>query len=547
MKNILSICIIVYLFSSTLFAQSNKIEIDEKIQKVNDLLDKSSISDEMVNILLQAEKDSKEINYSQGILESEKSLARLYLDISNYKTSLKFCNKAEKIAIELEDSKSLSQIYRHRALTFMNLGFLQQGHKDIMSSIDNSKKIEDKNLQHYCMALSYHNLAEYYEKTQASQDTILSCLKKSLKAVENIKGDIKLLEKKHFMIILLNKSLGMFYTGIHEPQRLDLASQYILELLKYRETQPKAFRMDELNTLNSIGRFYDAKKEPEKAIKYASEVLFLEKKSKSPFERHLAYATLANSYESIGDKNLSNQYLSLYSTLVDSINKEEKRSIELPMEHIISDKEESFSKTIGDLLLIIGSIILILLLAGWLLWKRQNRILQKKHKKVIEELIAKKNTLLLREEEATNLIDNDNPTQRSLNIRDKTVESLLLKLEKFEKSKKFIKNEVSLTWLANYMNTNTKSLSEIIRQYKEESFNDYINKLRIKYIVELLYDEPKHREYKISYLAEICGFSSREVFTTVFKKETGISPSYFINNLKKDLDIKSSDVVEYQE
>ncbi|KPE52851.1 AraC family transcriptional regulator [Chryseobacterium indologenes] len=37
---------------------------------------------------------------------------------------------------------------------------------------------------------------------------------------------------------------------------------------------------------------------------------------------------------------------------------------------------------------------------------------------------------------------------------------------------------------------------------------------------------------KISYLAEKSGFSTREVFTVTFKKETGISPSHFIKELK---------------
>lgn len=55
-------------------------------------------------------------------------------------------------------------------------------------------------------------------------------------------------------------------------------------------------------------------------------------------------------------------------------------------------------------------------------------------------------------------------------------------------------------------------------------------------MVNLLASDPDYREYKISYLAEISGFSSREVFTITFKKETGVNPSYFINNLKKDYD-----------
>jgi AraC-like DNA-binding protein len=84
------------------------------------------------------------------------------------------------------------------------------------------------------------------------------------------------------------------------------------------------------------------------------------------------------------------------------------------------------------------------------------------------------------------------------------------------------------------LGTNSKYLNEILKIYKDKTFSQYINDLRIDYITKLLYEEPKSREYKISYLAEICGFSSREVFAVAFKKKMGISPSYFIENLRKE-------------
>ncbi|MFC3158036.1 Helix-turn-helix domain-containing protein [Chryseobacterium arachidis] len=63
-------------------------------------------------------------------------------------------------------------------------------------------------------------------------------------------------------------------------------------------------------------------------------------------------------------------------------------------------------------------------------------------------------------------------------------------------------------------------------------FNSYLNGLRIQHFTEQLYKEPVFREYKITYLAEYCGFASREVFANAFKKETGVTPSYFINQLR---------------
>ncbi|MCT3917986.1 helix-turn-helix transcriptional regulator [Elizabethkingia anophelis] len=86
--------------------------------------------------------------------------------------------------------------------------------------------------------------------------------------------------------------------------------------------------------------------------------------------------------------------------------------------------------------------------------------------------------------------------------------------------------------MSNLFNTNPRYLSQIIREYKGLNFNGYINQLRINYISRKLYDTAIYREYKISYLAEECGYISPQVFINAFKKETGMTPSYFIKELK---------------
>jgi YesN/AraC family two-component response regulator len=109
---------------------------------------------------------------------------------------------------------------------------------------------------------------------------------------------------------------------------------------------------------------------------------------------------------------------------------------------------------------------------------------------------------------------------------------LVNKLINFEASEKFLKKNLTLSYLSHTLNTNPKYLSHIINLYREQNFNGYINRLRINYISHKLYHNPIYREYKISYLAEECGYASSQVFINAFKKETGMTPSYFIQELK---------------
>lgn len=113
-----------------------------------------------------------------------------------------------------------------------------------------------------------------------------------------------------------------------------------------------------------------------------------------------------------------------------------------------------------------------------------------------------------------------------------TEEKLLKNLEDFESTDLYLKNDMSLPSLASYCKTNTKYLSRIINIHKGMDFNNYINTLRINFIIEKLNNNPEYRKYKIAALADETGFSSQNKFATVFKKVTSISPSVFIKYLQ---------------
>ncbi|WP_027379742.1 helix-turn-helix domain-containing protein [Chryseobacterium daeguense] len=57
--------------------------------------------------------------------------------------------------------------------------------------------------------------------------------------------------------------------------------------------------------------------------------------------------------------------------------------------------------------------------------------------------------------------------------------------------------------------------------------------MRINHIAHLLKTNPAFLNYKVSYLAEYCGFSSHSAFTTVFKSVTGMSPNTYIQEISK--------------
>lgn len=130
-------------------------------------------------------------------------------------------------------------------------------------------------------------------------------------------------------------------------------------------------------------------------------------------------------------------------------------------------------------------------------------------------------------------------------MTSETETKLLELLDEFEKGKLYNNKGMSLSFLAGELNTNTKYLSYVINQHKSADFKTYINRLRINYIVDKLINDEKYRQYKISILADECGFSSHSKFAAVFKAVTDFSPSAYIKHL--DAENQSDKDVHFRE
>lgn len=126
-------------------------------------------------------------------------------------------------------------------------------------------------------------------------------------------------------------------------------------------------------------------------------------------------------------------------------------------------------------------------------------------------------------------------TEKGFNAASiKTLDEILTHLDHFENNLDFLNSDINLNQLAALWNTNRSYLSTLINQYKGKGFTDYVNQLRIEYLLKNLEEDPNWKKYKIAYLAELLGFSSSRSFSNAFLKATGISPSFYIQKLQSE-------------
>lgn len=122
----------------------------------------------------------------------------------------------------------------------------------------------------------------------------------------------------------------------------------------------------------------------------------------------------------------------------------------------------------------------------------------------------------------------ENKSHRTLN---KNVEQLLEKfIEQFDKNKIYHQNELKITDLASSLNTNRTYISNLINQYFECSFNEYVNRYRITEAKELINTSP---EKSLEDIAVSVGYNSLSTFSRTFKQQEDIAPSHYRTLLKR--------------
>jgi AraC-like DNA-binding protein len=170
---------------------------------------------------------------------------------------------------------------------------------------------------------------------------------------------------------------------------------------------------------------------------------------------------------------------------------------------------------------IIVLLIAMLSICLFVLYKLSGR--KKLYKKKFTDLMTEK---INEESESTN------KNKRDIEIKSEIVDAILLKLVAFEEKRGFLNKDISLAKLAVRFDFNSKYISKVILYHRKKKFVEYINDLRIDYIVKLMKQDPKIRNYNNKALAEEAGFITAQHFTNAFNSRTGITPTYFAAQLQ---------------
>lgn len=109
--------------------------------------------------------------------------------------------------------------------------------------------------------------------------------------------------------------------------------------------------------------------------------------------------------------------------------------------------------------------------------------------------------------------------------------AVLERLKAFEGNHEYLAKDISLSTMAALLDTNSKYAAAIILKNRGKNFTDYLNDLKIKYVVAQLTTDSKYRRYSRKALCEEAGFGAVKTFTRAFKTNCGRGFTEFIDEL----------------
>ncbi|REC76804.1 hypothetical protein DRF60_13000 [Chryseobacterium elymi] len=394
-------------------------------------------------------------------------------------------------------------------------------------------------------------------------------------ALEEIGNNIALLEKNknslqaeyyHSQQVTNYVNSGIFNTEMYIKDKKNNTKYAELSFQNYQkalEISGKIKDFKKSNILYKIGILFNEKGKYDEARKYLMKSIILAKKTKNINDLLLSYFHSGVNFFETQQYNLSKKnflkvdsiykkdslireaYLDAAYYLAKIYNKQRNSdSASLYSDIYLKYKKEEFEKSkkefisitdslklneiqkineekdkLGAGLKIVIVVCLLLLIFGIFYFVKYKKNKKTSEKRLNELLVKLQNNQPLKPIIETQLISNEQE------------EKILNSIKKLEDSLYFLKPELSQHTMAKKIGTNTTYLSKIINTHKKMSFNEYINDIRINYIITKLYEDKSFRKYTVQAIAETAGYKNSNSFHKIFKEKTGATPMQFIEKI----------------
>lgn len=246
----------------------------------------------------------------------------------------------------------------------------------------------------------------------------------------------------------------------------------------------------------------------------------------------MVYESYARYHKLFGKSEDAIKYQDMYVALKDAKERSAKEIMDGLVSKLTDEKDIYENKLVLFGVVFVGILLVLFILQIYLIRKRKNE--KQLYTNIVDRLkddVVTENRLMPYYEHKYSHPQTDGKDPM---MSKETEERLLSLLNEMEAEEFFLDKNISLTKLVNRFGTNQRYVSYLIRKYRGKDFNSYIQHCRIHYIMNRIQSDETLLNHKLSYLADMAGFSSHSKFSSVFKSVTGLPPSAFLQFAKEE-------------
>lgn len=323
--------------------------------------------------------------------------------------------------------------------------------------------------------------------------------------------------------------------SMREAKSAALAGNYKNSLSLYRKRKKYPIIQDNIRTeqLFDLGMAdcFHHLKQVDSALFYCKK--YIKSYQKTPVSKEnllMAYSIMTQCYSEKNDTKNAYLYAQKSLELIQSIEGIKSKSLNFLHNYdlnIIKQKSKSIITTKNYFKISLFSILIILVVVVsifYFYYKQQ----KEKHYRFLKIIKNLKESQVSDNNLQTDKIE----TQPKQTIDEELIEKIAIGLKKLEQKETFLDPNFKLAFVAKKLNTNTAYLSQYFNQVMQKTFSEYTQELRIQYVLQKLKDSSYFRKYTLQAIAEEVGYKDANTLVRVFKKQTGLSPNYYIEKLE---------------
>ena len=455
--------------------------------------------DKAINYFIKALKRYEQNNNPYGVLSTLNCIANTYSRCFNKEKALEYYLRSYEMSKKYGDDEGLSNVLNNIGLVYLND---YKDYEKALAYLNESLLFAEKSNDSIDMSIQFQNIALVYLKMEKYEP-----------ALKYFFIALKLAEKHNYKLVIVGSCINIANLYI-KTNNIESAKEYLDRSLIISKN------IGSKGTQTTIYKLY--------TLYYAI---------KGDLKKMWEYANLGEVTNDSVTNERSERLIAEMQTKYET----EKKEQQIKMLNIKNKlKEAKLQARTYWLLIFIIAFALVLI---YIILKRNLLFANKTIVQKNLEIVASENKLN-NTNAKLNSIDNEGEKTLNQNFTIKYAGSILTDRHKIEiknsiinymnNNKNYLNIDYTLNTFANDLDIKRKYISQVINESFKQNFSNFLNEYRIKEARKIMSSSPNFK-YTIESVAGLVGYRSKTTFNTAFKKYVGVTPSFYLSSIKKEI------------